>query len=78
MRLRRLFIHPPRFEPRDLWRGVYWTTEWEGPDRWLRIYWCPLPLFPILVEWRLESLLDRPLVERDPVVAKWLGEDAGL
>lgn len=38
-----------RFEPRDLWIGVYWnaTRSIEGPYHRLDIYICVIPTLPI-------------------------------
>lgn len=40
-----------RWEPRDLWIGVYWTREpLGGRFRW-RVYLCIVPCVPIIFEW---------------------------
>ena len=62
------------FEPRDIWVGLYVERPaWEGPARTVTLYLCLVPMLPIVVDVELENLTDRPLAERDPVVAKWLG-----
>ncbi len=49
-----------KFEPRDLWIGIYWNVEygqfWKGATfslRLLKIYICLLPLFPIVLTTRI-------------------------
>lgn len=39
------------FEPRDLWVGVYWTTDpWpKGPI--VRVYLCLVPMLVIRFSW---------------------------
>lgn len=49
-----------KFEPRDLWVGVYWErhapAQWvieqhHLPDkRWIRFYVCIIPALPIIVQ----------------------------
>jgi hypothetical protein len=52
-----------KFEPRDIWVGVYWDwdepyglddddTEFYGVIRDLHIYICIIPCFPIHLVWR--------------------------
>lgn len=38
------------FEPRDLWVGVYWTTNKADGD--LFVFICLLPCFPIRFHWK--------------------------
>lgn len=42
-----------KFEPRDLWIGVYWTFLWtrtfSRTYNVLKIYICIIPMFPILL-----------------------------
>lgn len=40
-----------KFEPRDIWVGVYWTVT----NRVLHIYICIVPLFPIHVQSTLKN-----------------------
>jgi hypothetical protein len=46
-----------KFEPRDIWIGVYWDKEsYFIPlplEKWtvVRVYICLIPLFPIKVSW---------------------------
>ena len=44
-----------KFEPRDLWVGVYWnfSRSVESPYRRLNLYVCLVPTVPIIVcfEW---------------------------
>ena len=37
-----------KFEPRDIWVGVYWTTRDGVFDRGLDFYVCILPMLPII------------------------------
>ena len=39
------------FEPRDVWVGLYWDVAWEGRERNLYLYVCPVPL--LVVKWAL-------------------------
>lgn len=45
-----------KFEPRDLWIGVYWTrvrtTNLESDFENYRIYVCLVPCFPVIFEVR--------------------------
>ena len=42
-----------KFEPRDLWVGVFVDKSWwEGGRRWHRLYVCLLPTLPIVIAWR--------------------------
>lgn len=46
----------PYWEPRDAWVGVFWTHETrlrEGREilRFLSVYICVLPCFPIRLRW---------------------------
>jgi hypothetical protein len=34
-----------RFEPRDLWVGVFWDRRVDG----LHVFWCPLPMLVVHV-----------------------------
>lgn len=44
-----------KFEPRDIWVGVYWTTlhrskQWKVKppvNNWLDVYICCVPMLPI-------------------------------
>lgn len=39
-----------KFEPRDLWIGIYWDTSNEADHfQHLKIYICIVPLFPIWI-----------------------------
>lgn len=44
-----------KFEPRDCWVGVFWTTEGAclctmcRREPWLKVYICLIPCFPIVV-----------------------------
>jgi len=41
-----------KFEPRDMWVGVYWN-RWRGLDRhWLSVYVCPVPTLVVRVDFR--------------------------
>ena len=41
-----------KFEPRDIWIGVYWNyrRSIESRARWLDVYICLLPMLPIHIE----------------------------
>lgn len=43
-----------KFEPRDLWVGIYWNYiyRWSSAQDCLEIYVCVLPMLPIKVELR--------------------------
>ena len=58
-----------KFEPRDVWIGLYWNIEkWAkyefvngrdeetmtGQHHLLRLYFCIIPLFPIIVSKQLD------------------------
>lgn len=52
------FLVKLKFEPRDLWVGVYWDFEryiW-NPDQtehwWLDVYVCLIPTLPLRLGWR--------------------------
>ncbi len=45
-----------RFEPRDLWVGLYWTVQLLYIQNWtrhteVRLYVCLLPMLPICLAW---------------------------
>lgn len=41
-----------KFEPRDIWVGVYWEYNKEAiMTRWLNVYLCILPMLPIRFRW---------------------------
>ena len=44
MRLRYAFT---KFEPRDIWVGVFWDRL---PDGWIAIYVCPIPMLVVRVD----------------------------
>lgn len=46
-----------KFEPRDLWIGVYWKTYNEGWSKMLNVYICILPMLPICLTFEMESYL---------------------
>jgi len=49
-----------KFEPRDLWVGVYWN-KWECmAGKYIDIYICILPMFPICIHlsWDLRGVDD--------------------
>lgn len=60
-----------KWEPRDLWIGVYWTREWGGwwdnpvRDGW-SAYICILPCLPIHIRW---GGIDWEAVSRRPLKA---------
>jgi hypothetical protein len=41
-----------KFEPRDLWVGVYWSRDEYGSRNWrtrrLRVFVCIIPMLPIV------------------------------
>jgi hypothetical protein len=41
-----------KFEPRDLWVGVYWSRDEYGSINWrtrrLRVFVCIIPMLPII------------------------------
>jgi hypothetical protein len=42
-----------KFEPRDIWLGVFVDRTWYEMDRkWHRLYICVLPTLPLIVTWR--------------------------
>lgn len=45
-----------RFEPRDLWIGIYWTINNLNcsDGKYLYIYICIIPCFPIIFGKKLE------------------------
>lgn len=54
-----------KWEPRDLWIGIYWTIKeprrgdprvlwWLGP-RYFHVFICLLPCLPIIIERRLKN-----------------------
>jgi hypothetical protein len=45
------------FEPQDLWCGWYWTTAWEGPQRWLHVYRCDVPTLVLKLSVRIGGAL---------------------
>lgn len=51
MKVRRLGL---KFEPRDLWIGIYWREDGWGVMRSLTLYFCLVPCLPLRVdlEWR--------------------------
>lgn len=40
------------FEPRDVWVGVYWDPYDEYGYRWVSLYVCLIPVFPIRIDLR--------------------------
>lgn len=50
-----------KFEPRDIWIGVYWTIT----SNVLNVYICIVPLFPIHVQFTLGSEQDAPTYENE-------------
>jgi len=44
-----------KFEPRDLWIGVYWDGGHEGRFHWLVIYICVIPMLPIKIGMNWET-----------------------
>lgn len=49
-----------KFEPRDLWVGIYWKTFWVRESltihrKLFRLYICVVPLFPISVTFRIKT-----------------------
>jgi hypothetical protein len=38
-----------KFEPRDLWVGIYWTMSEDAWARFLEIYVCIIPTLPLHV-----------------------------
>lgn len=64
------------FQPRDLWLGCYWESEWEGPHRFLTLYLCLLPMVPLVVSVKTGTVLrPRPAGRGRVVLAflRWLG-----
>jgi hypothetical protein len=39
-----------KFEPRDIWVGVYWLTDGWGVIRVLTLYICLLPCLPLRID----------------------------
>lgn len=44
-----------KFEPRDIWIGVYWTITSTVSGDVLHIYICIVPLLPIHIQIKLRS-----------------------
>ena len=45
-----------KFEPRDLWVGIYWTIEEDFIlQRFLKIYICIIPMLPICLDFKLDN-----------------------
>ena len=44
-----------KFEPHDLWIGVYWRCGHLGSQRWIEVYICIVPMFPIILEGNWEA-----------------------
>lgn len=42
-----------QFEPRDLWVGLYWHIESVFRLRWVHVYICVVPMFPLHFTFRL-------------------------
>jgi len=40
-----------RFEPRDLWIGVYWNRFECAGGKYLDVYICLIPMFPICLHY---------------------------
>jgi hypothetical protein len=54
VKIGRLWMRWPYFEPRDVWVGVYVKERfWEGGARFQRLYICPVPTIVLLFDWQL-------------------------
>jgi hypothetical protein len=42
-----------KFEPRDIWIGVYWNKPYYG----LEVYICVVPCLPIKLQWYYDDQL---------------------
>lgn len=45
-----------KFEPRDLWVGIYWTfnRSVESSYKRLKVYVCIVPLLPIIFDFEID------------------------
>ena len=43
-----------KFEPRDIWIGVYWDRR----SRWLFVYVCIIPMLPIVIKIRRHKYVE--------------------
>lgn len=51
------FSRSIKFEPRDLWVGVYWNFDKDYREKVFCVYICIIPLFPIML--KFQKKIDR-------------------